>query len=219
MIDSLKITPHVFADGYIGLETNVVIGSKSTPEGVKQIPIVTKREITNKENRIRSGESLVIGGIRKTEKRSVVRGVPFLKDLPGIGVLFSSKDFEERGKEVLFIITPTISTGGIPREEMTSKIRNIHTKVRYERGLRDLMFDPFGRSGNNGNNRDNGEDEYDSPGGGVAAPLENTGGTGDAAGAGNKTGRGVVGGSLGTNRQDGTIKTELEEMLKSLEGN
>ncbi|MEJ2650045.1 MAG: hypothetical protein P8016_16745 [Sedimentisphaerales bacterium] len=30
VIDSLEITPHVFADGYIGLETNILLGSKNT---------------------------------------------------------------------------------------------------------------------------------------------------------------------------------------------
>ncbi len=147
VIDSLKITPHVFADGYIGLETTAVIGSKATPEGVKQVPIVTSRQIKNKENRIRRGESLLIGGITKTEKRSVVRGVPFLKDIPLLGILFSSKDFEERGKEVLFIITPTISTGGIPNKEMVEQLRRKHEQPAVTEALQALqktIMDPFG---------------------------------------------------------------------------
>ena len=144
VVDSLKITPHVYADGYIGLETEALIGSKSTPEGVKQIPIVTKRQIKNKQNRIRQGESLVIGGITKTEERSVVRGVPFLKDIPIIGILFSSKDFEERGKEVLFILTPTISTGGIPNKKMVEKLRKKHKSPVYQEGIQETILDPFG---------------------------------------------------------------------------
>ncbi len=144
VIDSLTITPHVFADGYIGIETKAVIGSKSTPEGVKQVPIVTKREIVIKENRIRHGESLVIGGIRKTEQRSVIRGVPFFKDIPLLGVLFSSKDFEERGKEVLFILTPTISTGGVANEKMVAEIQRKHRRVKSGDSLIDNIKDPFG---------------------------------------------------------------------------
>ena len=35
VVDSLRITPHVYADGYIGLETSIVLGSKLTPEGIK----------------------------------------------------------------------------------------------------------------------------------------------------------------------------------------
>ncbi len=127
IVDSLEITPHVyFGDGSIGLETKIVLSSKLTPEGVKQISIVTRKEIDNKENRIRRGESLVIGGIRKTEERDVVRGVPFLKDIPGIGMLFSGRDFEERVVETVFILTPTISTGGIPRKEMLEELKRKH---------------------------------------------------------------------------------------------
>ena len=126
VIDSLEITPHAFADGSIGLETKVQISSKNLPEGVKQIPILTRREIDIEENRIKPGESLVIGGMRKSEERSVIRGVPILKDIPLIGMLFSSKDFEERATEIVFIITPSISSGGIPNKEMVEKIRRKH---------------------------------------------------------------------------------------------
>jgi len=128
VIDSLKITPHVYADGYIGLQTHAVIGSRSTPEGVSQIPILTERMINNTENRIRIGESLVIGGIRKSEKGSVVRGVPLLKDIPLIGILFSSKDSEERAKEIIFIITPTISSSSMPNDEMVDMLHRKHAE-------------------------------------------------------------------------------------------
>jgi len=143
VIDSLEITPHVFADGYIGLETKAKISSKLAPEGIKQQPIVTEREVTNKDNRIRHGESLIIGGIRKTEKRDVIRGVPGLKDIPVLSLFFSSRDFEERTKEVIFIITPTISTGGKPNKEMIDMIREKHesplSQAPYE-----SMKDPLG---------------------------------------------------------------------------
>ncbi|HUU16815.1 MAG TPA: type II and III secretion system protein [Sedimentisphaerales bacterium] len=143
VVDSLEITPHVFADGYIGLETSILLGSKLTPEGVKQLPIVTKKEIENKENRIRKGESLVIGGIRKTEERDVARGVPFLKDIPVLGLLFSGRDFEERVVETIFILTPTISTGGIPNKEMVEKVKRKH-RTPISDGLDEIIKDPFG---------------------------------------------------------------------------
>jgi len=143
VIDSLKITPHVFADGYIGLETSIVLGAKNTPDGVKQIPILTKKEIESKENRIRQGESLIIGGIRKTEKFGVVRGVPILKDIPIIGFLFSGEDIEERAVETVFILTPTISTGGIPNEEMIQVIQRKHEPARPQ-SLGEMITDPFG---------------------------------------------------------------------------
>jgi len=126
VVDSLEIVPHVFADNYIGLETTIVLGSKNTPEGVKQVPIITKKEIANKSNRIRRGESLIIGGLRKNEEFAVVRGIPVLKDIPLIGFLFSSEDTEHRAVETIFILTPTISTGGRPRAEVMGEVGRKH---------------------------------------------------------------------------------------------
>jgi len=126
VVDSLEIRAHVYGDGYIGLETTVVLGSKNTPEGVKQVPIITKKQITNKENRIREGESLVIGGIRKNEEYAVVRGIPILKDLPLIGYLFSSEDTEQRAVETIFILTPTISTNGRPTKDVMGEVERKH---------------------------------------------------------------------------------------------
>jgi flagellar biosynthesis GTPase FlhF len=143
VIDSLEVTAHVFADGYIGLETSIEIGSKNTPEGVKQIPIITKKQIDNKENRIRQGESLIIGGIRKNEKFAVVRGIPILKDIPILGYLFSSEDTEQRAIETVFILTPTISVDGGPKEEVMKEVNRKHDPGTSS-SLSDIITDPFG---------------------------------------------------------------------------
>ncbi len=143
IIDSLQITPHVYAEGYIGLETTAQIAAYLTPEGIKQTPTVTERTITNKDNRIRLGESLVIGGIRKSEKRDVVRGVPILKDIPLLNLLFSGRDFEERATEVIFILTPSISTKGKPNKEVVDMLKDRHASP-MDRGLPESVLDPLG---------------------------------------------------------------------------
>ncbi len=143
IVDSLEITPHVYADGYIGLETTAQIASYLTPEGIKQNPVVTERTITNKDNRIRLGESLVIGGIRKSEKRDVIRGVPILKDIPLLNVLFSGRDFEERATEVIFILTPSISTGGRSNQSIVEELRDRHTSP-LTQSLPETVMDPLG---------------------------------------------------------------------------
>ncbi len=143
VVDSLEITPHVFADGYIGLETDIILGARNTPDSVKQVPIITKKEITNKENRIREGQSLIIGGMRKTADFGVIRGVPILKDLPLIGFLFSGEDTEKRAIETVFILTPTISTGGGPKQNVMADIQRKHDSSASS-DLGDLITDPFG---------------------------------------------------------------------------
>jgi Flp pilus assembly secretin CpaC len=143
IIDSLQITPHVYADGYIGLETEAQIAAYLTPEGIKQTPNVTERTITNKDNRIRLGESLIIGGIRKSEKRDVIRGVPILKDIPGLNVLFSGRDFEARATEVIFILTPSISTGGKPNDETVDMLHHRHAAP-VTQSIEEKTMDPLG---------------------------------------------------------------------------
>jgi hypothetical protein len=143
VIDSLEVTVHVFADDYIGLETDIILGSKNTPEGVKQVPIITRKEIENRNNRIRRGESLIIGGLRKNEEFAVVRGVPILKDIPLIGFLFSSEDTEQRAVETIFILTPSISDNGRPREEVMAEIQRKH-EPDTPAGLGEMISDPFG---------------------------------------------------------------------------
>ena len=125
IMDYLEVTPNVYADGTIGLKTSAGIASKS-PDGVEQVPVLTDRQITNEENRLRRGQSLIIGGIIKTERMSVIRGVPLLQDIPGLGTLFSAKDFEDRAKEILFILTPSISGNGTSHEETIARVRQKH---------------------------------------------------------------------------------------------
>ncbi|MCH8120817.1 MAG: M48 family metalloprotease [Planctomycetes bacterium] len=105
VVDSIEITPHVFADGYIGLLVEAAISSISIPKGIEQIRIVTTREISTRV-RTSPGESLIIGGLKETGKSSETdRNV---------------KGPKEKSKEVLFIIlTPTIITPSTDSQEKT----------------------------------------------------------------------------------------------------
>jgi len=73
----------------------------------------------------------------------VGRGVPILKDLPLIGFLFSSEDTEQRAVETLFILTPTISTGGRPTAELMKEVQRKH-EPDTPAGLGEMITDPFG---------------------------------------------------------------------------
>ncbi|MCI0498120.1 MAG: hypothetical protein L0Y36_00360 [Planctomycetales bacterium] len=141
--NTLMVTPYAYSDGSIGLKTDIKVGSRSKPEGVVQAPIITERSINVEENRIEPGKSLIIGGMRKSERRSVVRGVPFFKDLPLLGILFSSKDFEEKGTEIIFILTPSISSGGQENIKMVEDIRKKYRAPEYEKDLTDVVTGPF----------------------------------------------------------------------------
>jgi len=142
--DALEVTPHVFADGSIGLETTIKLGSRSKPEGAVQVSIITERSIDVAENRIKPGNSLIIGGLKKTVERAVIRGTPLLKDIPIIGSLFSSKDFEESATELIFILTPSISSGGVKYADMIEDVRKKQFGPKYKPGLHKTPTNPLG---------------------------------------------------------------------------
>lgn len=67
-----------------------------------------------------------------------------MKDLPINGILFSSKDFEERAKEVLFIITPTISNYGVPNRDVVDLLRKKHAIPQTPDELHETLIGSMG---------------------------------------------------------------------------
>lgn len=143
VIDSLEVTPQVFADGSVGLDTRIQIASYLGPQGVTQMPSVSERILTNRNTRIQLGQSLIVGGFRRTEKRDVIRGVPILKDIPVLSLLFSGRDAQEQAMEVMMILTPTLSTKGLPRQNIADMIEHRHTSPMGQT-IRETTADPLG---------------------------------------------------------------------------
>jgi len=100
----LKVTPHINAAGDITMEisvemSDVVPGSENT--------VVTETRSAT-ETLVKNGQTIVIGGFYTktiTEKKT---GIPLLKDIPLLGLLFGHTSSEERKREVLIFITPYV---------------------------------------------------------------------------------------------------------------
>ncbi len=69
--------------------------------------------------RVRDGQTIVIGGLRQEEERTIRTKVPLLGDLPLVGSLFrSTNSFTARTDLVIFITPRVLSrTGHLPAEE------------------------------------------------------------------------------------------------------
>jgi pilus assembly protein CpaC len=55
-----------------------------------------------------SGGSMVLAGLIQEKTRQDINGVPGLKDLPVLGSLFRSRDFQSNQTELVVIVTPYI---------------------------------------------------------------------------------------------------------------
>jgi type IV pilus assembly protein PilQ len=57
---------------------------------------------------VKSGETIVIGGIIKESESDNIAGIPILKDIPGLGWLFKAKTKTKDKSELLIFLTPTV---------------------------------------------------------------------------------------------------------------
>lgn len=58
--------------------------------------------------RVNNNETIVIAGLLKNDKQEVIQKFPVLGDIPVLGWLFQSVDFQERRSELVFLVTPTV---------------------------------------------------------------------------------------------------------------
>jgi general secretion pathway protein D len=56
------------------------------------------------------GQTAVIGGLIRTNDSSVRRGIPLLKDLPLLGILFRSDNITRQNRELIIFVTPRLVT-------------------------------------------------------------------------------------------------------------
>jgi type IV pilus assembly protein PilQ len=61
---------------------------------------------------VNDGQTVVLGGILETERRDTTNKVPYLGDIPGLGVLFRNKSRTDNKDELLIFVTPKILREG-----------------------------------------------------------------------------------------------------------
>lgn len=105
----LNVTPHVINDDEIIMYVNPVI-EEITGEvviDVNRAPITSKRTV-NTVVTVRDGETIVIGGMIKDDRKKIVSKVFLLGDIPLIGNLFRNVRYEQKQKDLIIFITPHI---------------------------------------------------------------------------------------------------------------
>jgi general secretion pathway protein D len=102
----VKLTPKVHFEREVTLETEIkvtAVGGK----GYADIPIINTRELKG-TMRLREGETQIIAGLLRDEERKSVKGIPGLKDIPGLGRLFGAEDVTIEQSDIIIALTPYI---------------------------------------------------------------------------------------------------------------
>ena len=85
----------------------MIVGS-----GGVNVPSIDTREITT-QVLVNDGQTVVLGGILETERRDTEKKVPWLGDVPGLGILFKQKSKTNNKDELLIFVTPKILREGV----------------------------------------------------------------------------------------------------------
>lgn len=103
----LEVTPHVIDKNFLKLK---ILTNKDELDFSRTVAgnptIITKKAETNVM--LYNGQTTVIGGLSKETASESEAGIPFLKDIPGLGWLFRSRGSSNSMEEVLIFITPYI---------------------------------------------------------------------------------------------------------------
>lgn len=103
----LTVTPHITPDGTIVMEIQVKKNEADFSRTVGGVPTIDTKEAKT-QVLIENGDTLVIGGIFKTNITESHAGIPGLSKIPLIGWLFKKKQNTDTTSELLIFITPRI---------------------------------------------------------------------------------------------------------------
>ena len=111
----LKFTPTVLSGGRINLRVSPEV-SELSREGIgissvngsrSVLPLITTRRASTTVQ-LADGQSFAIGGLIKNNVTANIKAFPILGEIPILGALFRSSDFQRDRTELVFIVTPRL---------------------------------------------------------------------------------------------------------------
>jgi general secretion pathway protein D len=133
----LTVTPRVNAGGRVTLEIRqevTDVGAPVTVGGIQNF-IFLQRTFESVVT-VQSGQTIVLGGLIRSNDTYSNAGVPFLRNLPLIGGLFGTKNKETVRTELIVLMTPRVvrdqSEAQLVTEEFREKLKNASLIVETE---------------------------------------------------------------------------------------
>jgi MSHA type pilus biogenesis protein MshL len=115
----VDVIPHVAEDGMITMDIHPsfsqIINEKQAPQNQGSQPEVERREIETTV-RVRSDETIAIGGLFSERTTDRITGIPGLMYLPLLGVLFRRTETVTEKTELIVLLTPRTQGGHLATE-------------------------------------------------------------------------------------------------------
>jgi type II secretory pathway component HofQ len=105
----LKVTPHINSNEKITLDLHNEVSDLSSQATVQGGVIINTSE-SDTRVLVENGETAIIGGLIRKVESQLDTGVPVLKDLPLLGLLFKHSINTKNNRELVVFVTPRIVT-------------------------------------------------------------------------------------------------------------
>lgn len=107
----LAFTPTVLGDGLINMKIEPEVSTLDTSHpvqvaGISIPPLIVRRASTTVE--LRDGQSFVIGGLLQSNGQNAIQQLPWLGDVPILGPLFRSTQYQKNETDLAIIVTPRL---------------------------------------------------------------------------------------------------------------
>ena len=100
----LTVTPRIRNSGEIVLDIQPSVDEVVGYRTVNSAPVIATRSVRTTV-RLNNGETIVIGGLFREHEIKTKGGIPILKDIPLVGLLFRNTKIEKKKTEVVFVLT------------------------------------------------------------------------------------------------------------------
>jgi general secretion pathway protein D len=119
----LKVMPVIHSGDQLDLDVSQEVSEAvSTLTGVSASPTFTTRKLDTKLT-LRNGATVLLGGLISENGANGSVGIPFLKDLPVVGSLFSNRTGSGNRRELIVLITPYVANDSHDAEAITDAFR------------------------------------------------------------------------------------------------
>lgn len=137
----LVVTPRINNNGSVYMEVTQEV-SDVVPNVTSGIdaPTFQQRKITSTVV-IDDGQTIALGGLIRENKTRTKSGVPFLKDIPVLGLPFRQTDNTKRRTELLVFITPHVIRNNNDAKALSDYLR-LRLDEEHRKGLFGIKFAP-----------------------------------------------------------------------------
>ncbi len=117
----LSFTPTVLRNGVINLVVKPEVSEIDTAHSVTvagtTVPALTTRKAATTLE-LRDGQSFMLGGLLQTDGTNNIDQLPWLGDMPVLGALFRSTDYQKNETDLVILVTPHIVRPLAPTDQV-----------------------------------------------------------------------------------------------------